>query len=161
MQDAQGVGPPLRNQTAKRLAHLRPKQRVTHPALRLVDVEFGGHDVIVPCQARRARRSQAAGRRSRSIARTNAACSRTWDRAPDFHSEDKDSRSGGRGRSLRYPTLETRDALVPQWRTGSPPGSVRHRAYAIIEFRANTQRSELDAAMRAHGMAHDDPSGAG
>jgi hypothetical protein len=62
MKRSQGVGPALRDQAALGLADLRPAERVIEPALRLVHVEVGRHDVIVTGQHdRRARGKELGG----------------------------------------------------------------------------------------------------
>ena len=68
MQRAQRVGPALRDKPAKGFAHLGAEQRVVDPALRLVDVELGRHDVVVAGEHdRRAGREQLGGVRDQPL----------------------------------------------------------------------------------------------
>ena len=93
MKRAERVGPALANKPAVRLAHLRPKQRIVHPALRLVDVEIGRHHVVIAGKHDGCRRTREARRRARSNARTSGACTRTWGRARDCRWAGRGSRS--------------------------------------------------------------------
>jgi hypothetical protein len=62
MQRAQRVGPALLDETAVGVAHFGSEERVIDPALRLVDVEVGRHDVVVAGEHdRRAAVQQAPG----------------------------------------------------------------------------------------------------
>ena len=65
MERAQRVGPALVEQPEEGRAHLGREQRVVEPALGLVDVELGRHDVEVAGEHHRQRR----------IASSSAACS--------------------------------------------------------------------------------------
>ena len=87
---------PCVERAGKGRAHLGREQRVVEPALGLVDVELGRHDVEVAGQHDRQRRSRAARRHARSAARTSAACSRTSGPAPGCRWAGRGSRSGRR-----------------------------------------------------------------
>ena len=78
---AKRVGPALREQALVALAALGLQQRVLQPRARVVDVEVGGHDVVVAGEHHRMAARLAAPPRARSAARTTRACSRTWGRA--------------------------------------------------------------------------------
>ena len=94
MELAHRVGPALLRRSLWNAARdLGPEQRVVDPALRLVDVELGRHDVVVAGQDDRRPCSSAASRRSASAARTRSACSRTSAPAPDCRSAGRGSRS--------------------------------------------------------------------
>src|SRR5215471_10972703 len=41
------ISPALRQQTVERVADLGPEQRIIDPALRLINIEFGGHHVEI------------------------------------------------------------------------------------------------------------------
>lgn len=47
MEAANGVGPAMFDQGPEGVPHFRPEQRVTLPALRLIDVEFGRRDIVI------------------------------------------------------------------------------------------------------------------
>jgi len=47
MKRSQGVSPTLRGKPAKSVSNLDAKQRVVDPSLRLIDVEFGWHYVVI------------------------------------------------------------------------------------------------------------------
>ena len=47
MECSQRVGPALGDEASIGVADFRSEQRVVYPSLRLVDVEIGGHDVVV------------------------------------------------------------------------------------------------------------------
>lgn len=50
MQRAYGIGPALANQRVKRHFHFRAEQRIVAPALGLVNIQIGRHDVVVASQ---------------------------------------------------------------------------------------------------------------
>ena len=55
------IGPALRDQAMERPADLGPKQRIIDPALRLINIEFGGHHIEIAGQARYTGRQELCG----------------------------------------------------------------------------------------------------
>ena len=58
----QRIGPALGERAGIGVAHLRPKQRIVQPALRLLDVQVRWHDVAVPGQYDRSAGSRSSAR---------------------------------------------------------------------------------------------------